>query len=283
MTVSVVKLTDAIGAEIRGLDLSRPIDDADFAKAREAFYQHSVIVVRDHAFSDEDHIRFTARFGELKHLPLKQFLLGSHPEIFVVSNIKKEGSYIGAHDAGVVWHSDGPFLDKPHGPAALHALIVPKKDGKSLGDTRFASTIAAYDALPESRKKQFEGLRAVHSLNRRFKIGQNLGVSNSKVLTQGGDDTHAIHPLVQVHPHSGRKCLYVSEGYTTKIVGMPDDEAVPLIAELAAHCVKPEFQYVHSWREHDLVMWDNVSTQHKAAFDYEPQHRLMHRTTLLNP
>lgn len=282
MTVTIVRLTDALGAEAVGLDLSKPIDDKTFAKVADAFYRHTVLVVRDHEFSDDDHIRFSARFGELKRLKAEHFLHKAHPELFVVSNIKKDGKYIGIHDAGVFWHSDGPFLDKPHGPAALHALQVPVKDGKALGDTSFSSTIAAYDALPDSMKKQLDGLRAVHSLSRRHTLAVDKGI-DSTVLTQGTVDTRATHDLVRVHPHNGRKCLYVSEGYTTEIIGMPQREATELIGFLAQHCTKPEFQYVHSWRTHDLVMWDNISAQHKAAFDYEPLPRLMHRTTLANP
>jgi len=282
MPVTIKKLANEIGAEAIGLDLSKPIDNETFARVAQAFYQHTVLVVRDHEFNDDDHIRFSARFGELKRLTAKHFLHKDHPEIFVISNIKKDGEYIGIHDAGVFWHSDGPFLDKPHGPAALHAIQVPTKDGKALGDTSFSSTIAAYDALPALMKKKLEGLRAVHSLSRRHTLAVDKGI-DSTVLTQGTVDTMATHDLIRVHPHSGRKCLYITEGYTTEIIGMPENESKELISFLTQHCTKPEFQYVHSWRTHDLVMWDNISAQHKASFDYDPLPRLMHRTTLVNP
>ena len=147
MAVEVVPQTQAIGAEVRGVDLSKDISQEDFEQIRQAFYRHSVIVVCDHAFDDEDHIRFSSRFGELKRLKFNDFIGRGRPEIFIVSNVKESDKYIGSHDAGMFWHSDGPFLKHPHGPAALHALEVPMHDGRALGDTRFASTAAAYDAL----------------------------------------------------------------------------------------------------------------------------------------
>ena len=283
MPLSIAETGAALGAEIRGVDLSGPIDDGTFDQIRRAFERYAVIIFRDHPFDDADHIRFSARFGELKKLKLAQFLAGRHPEIFVVSNIKEDGKYIGVHDAGMFWHSDGPFLNKPHGPSALHALEVPMQDGRALGDTCFASTAAAYDALPTAMKERIDGLQAVNSLLRRHQLAVKQGVADTAVLSQvAAQESEAVHPVVRVDRRSGRKCLYVSEGYTTRILGLPQDESDALVAELAAHCVKPEFQYRHSWRVHDLVMWDNCSTQHKATFDYQlPQRRLMHRTTLV--
>ncbi len=283
MPLSIAETGAALGAEIRGVDLSGPIDDGTFDQIRRAFQRYAVIIFRDHPFDDADHIRFSARFGELKKLKLAQFLAGRHPEIFVVSNIKEDGKYIGVHDAGMFWHSDGPFLNKPHGPSALHALEVPMQDGRALGDTCFASTAAAYDALPTAMKERIDGLQAVNSLLRRHQLAVKQGVADTAVLSQvAAQESEAVHPVVRVDRRSGRKCLYVSEGYTTRILGLPQDESDALVAELAAHCVKPEFQYRHSWRVHDLVMWDNCSTQHKATFDYQlPQRRLMHRTTLV--
>lgn len=283
MPVSVKPLTPIIAAEIHGLDLAAPVSDEDFEKVRQAFYRHGVIVVRGHPFDDEDHIRFSRRFGELKRLKFENFLGKGRPEIFVVSNIKENDRYIGAHDAGMFWHSDGPFLREPHGPSALHALEVPTQDGRALGDTHFTSTAAAYEALPVAMKKRLDGLLAVHSLARRYDMAVANGVQSSSSIQQSkAQETEAVHPLVRVHPHTGQKCLYVSEGYTTRILGTPEDESTAMIAELTAHVIKPEFRYIHSWRVHDLVMWDNCSTQHKATFDYKlPQRRLMHRTTLL--
>ena len=283
MTITVHPLTLAIGAEIRGLDLSAPISENDFETVRRAYYDHTVIVLRGGSFGDDDHIRFSRRFGELKQLKYEAYLGDRRPEIFIVSNIKEGDEYIGAHDAGMFWHSDGPFLRTPHGPSALHALEVPVEDGRALGDTHFASTAAAYDALPETTKLRLEGLHAVNSLQRRFELAAATGVKGTSAAQQSkSQEQEAIHPVVRVHPVTGKKCLFVSDGYTTRILGLPEEESKTLIKELTGHIVKPEFCYTHSWRVHDLVMWDNCSAQHKATFDYKlPRRRLMHRTTLM--
>ncbi|MBA2961991.1 MULTISPECIES: TauD/TfdA dioxygenase family protein [Ramlibacter] len=283
MAITITPLRPSIGAEVRGLDLTGPIGDGDFAKIRQAFYDHDLLVVRGGPFSDDDHIRFSSRFGELKKLAYDAYLGDRRPEIFVVSNIKEGERYIGAHDAGMFWHSDGPFLPKPHGPSALHAIEVPVQDGRVLGDTHFASTAAAYDALPQSMKRRLEGLQAVNSMLRRFELAARSGVQDSAATKHSkAQEQEAVHPVVRVHPVTGRKCLFVSDGYTTRILGLPEDESKALIEELTQHIVQPQFCYTHSWQLNDLVMWDNCSTQHKATFDYKlPQRRLMHRTTLV--
>jgi taurine dioxygenase len=259
------------------------LPDDEFALIRDAFYKHEVVFFRGRELSDEDHIRFSARFGELRKLKLTDDKLPEHlPEIFVISNIKKEGRYIGSYDAGIFWHTDGAYLARPHAVSALRALIVPEVDGRVLGDTHYASTTAAYDALSASMKQRIDGLQAVHSILKR--LDKTVQAGGKKDYTSAlKSNPEATHPLVRVHPVTGRKCLYVTEGYTSQIVGMPEDESRDLIAELAQHCIKPEFLYRHRWQQHDLVMWDDCSTQHKATFDYPADApRLMHRTTVVS-
>ncbi len=280
-TIHVKPTGAALGAEIIGADLTQPLDDATFAQIHAAFYQHEVLYFRGRELSDEDHIRFSARFGELRKLKLTQQLHVEHPEIFVISNIKKNGQHIGSYDAGIFWHTDGAYLAHPHAISALRALHVPLQAGRVLGDTHFASVSAAYDALPQAMKKRINGLMAVQSIMHRLKQTLESGIKkdyNDAVKS----DPEATHPLVRVHPLNGRKCLYVTEGYTSRIPGMPEDESRDLLKELTAHCTKPEFTYRHNWQQHDLVMWDDCSTQHKATFDYpETLPRLMHRTTVV--
>ncbi len=281
MPIQVKPTGAALGAEIIGADLTRPLDDAAFTQIRTAFYQHEVLYFRGQALSDEDHIRFSARFGELRKLKLTSQLHVDHPEMFVISNIKKAGQYIGSYDAGIFWHTDGAYLANPHAISALRALEVPEQNGRILGDTNFASVSAAYQALPQSMKQRLDGLQAVHSILHRLTKTVASGIKkdyNAAVKA----DPQAIHPLVRVHPVNGRKCLYITEGYTARVLGVPEDESRDLIAELTAHCVKSEFTYLHNWRQHDLVMWDDCSTQHKATFDYPASlPRLMHRTTVI--
>lgn len=271
----------ALGAEIIGADLTQPLSDTDFAFIRDAFYTHEVLFFRGRELSDADHIRFSARFGALRKLKLTNVLHVQHPEIMVISNIKEGGEYIGSYDAGVFWHTDGAYLAHPHAISALRALIVPQVDGRVLGDTRFTSVSAAYNALPAAMKNRLEGLKAVQSIMHRLKQTLDSGIKKDYGAAVKADP-EAVHPVVRVHPVNGRKCLYVTEGYTSKILGLPEDESRDLIKELTAHCIKPEFIYRHNWRQHDLVMWDDCSTQHQATFDY-PAHtsRLMHRTTVV--
>jgi taurine dioxygenase len=281
MPIKVTESGAALGARIEGVDLRKPLDDETFAAVRRAFYEHEVVYFRGIELSDEDHIRFSARFGELRRLKLDN-LHAQHPEMFVVSNIVEDGKHIGSYDAGLFWHTDGAYLKNPHAISALRALEVPERGGRVLGDTTFASMSTAYEALPESMKKRLEGLQALHSIIHRHEKTLQSGLKkeyNAAVKA----DPEAVHPVVRVHPVNGRKCLYVSEGYTVRIVGLPEDESKDLISELVSHCTRPGFQYLHNWRNHDLVMWDDCSTQHKATFDYAlPMRRRMHRTTVIN-
>lgn len=281
MSIQIKASGAALGAEIIGADLTRPLDDATFAQIRDAFYRHEVIYFRGQALGDEDHIRFSAGFGTLRKLKLTNQLHVDHPEIFVVSNIKKDGKHIGSYDAGIFWHTDGAYLPNPHAVSALRALEVPMVGGRVLGDTNFASTSAAYDALPQSMKKRLDGLQALHSIMQRLSKTLESGIKKDYNAAMKSEP-EAVHPLVRVHPVNGRKCLYVTEGYTVRILGLPEDESRDLITELTAHCTKPEFTYLHQWRKNDLVMWDDCSTQHKATFDYPASTpRLMHRTTVI--
>lgn len=282
MTIQIRPVAAALGAEIIGADLTRPLSDAEFAQIRDAFYKHEVVYFRGQKLSDEDQIRFSERFGPLRKLKLTNVLHVQHPEIMVVSNIKQDGKYIGSYDAGVFWHTDGAYLANPHAISALRALQVPEVNGRVLGDTQFASTSAAYNALPEVMKKRIDGLQALQSIMFRLKQTLESGIKKDYGSAVKADP-EAVHPLVRVHPVNKRKCLYVTEGYTEKILGLPEDESRDLIKELTAHIIKPEFTYVHNWQQGDLLMWDDCSTQHKATFDYpETTPRLMHRTTVVS-
>lgn len=281
MAITVIPTGAALGARIEGVDLTQPLDDATFAEVRRAFYEHEVVYFRGAELSDEDQIRFSARFGELRRLKLDQ-LHAQHPEIFIVSNIVEDGKHIGAYDAGLFWHTDGAYLENPHAISALRALEVPVQEGRVLGDTVFASMSAAYDALSASMKKRLQGLQATQSIiHRHQKTLQSGREKDYNAAVRA--DPEAVHPVVRVHPVTARKCLYVSEGYTASLLGLPETESRDLIAELTSHITRPEFHYTHNWRAHDLVMWDDCSTQHKATFDYAlPLRRRMHRTTVIN-
>lgn len=280
MMPPVRKSGAACGAEI-AIDLARDLDDATFHEIENAFHDSIVAVFRDQRLTSEQHIEFSRRFGELEIHIVKKYLLPGYPEILLISNIRNEaGEHIGLADAGFTWHTDTSYRRRPSRCSLLYAKEVPHRDGQPLGDTVFANTVAAYEALPEGMKRRLIGLKAIHRYSARRRIADS---PRPKLTPAQLDETPDIaHPIVRTHPHTGRKALYVTAGECIGIEGVADDEAVDLIAELDAHCVRPEFLYRHRWRVGDLVMWDNASAMHLAICDYHlPERRLMHRTTVI--
>lgn len=276
----VTKSGAACGAEI-AYDLAQDLDEATFREIEHAFHDNIVVVFRRQTLSNERHIEFSRRFGELEIHIVKKYLLPGYPEILLISNIRNErGEHIGLADAGFTWHSDTSYRRRPSRCSLLYAKEVPQRDGQALGDTVFANAIATYEALPEAMKQRLAGLRAIH----RYSARRRVADSPRPKLTQAQlDETPDIaHPIVRTHPYTGRKSLYVTAGECVGIENMPEDEAVDLIAELDAHCVRPEFLYRHKWQVGDLLMWDNTSSMHLAICDYAlPERRLMHRTTVI--
>jgi taurine dioxygenase len=291
--ISIRKLGEHLGAEIAGIDLSRPLDEPTFAEVADAFFEHQVVVFRDQKLTPPQQIAFTRRFGELEQHVRRENRLDGYPEILIVSNVLDErGRAIGVEDAGRFWHSDLSYKQVPSLLSALYALEVPIRDGVVLGPTSFASTSAAYEALPGELQRRLQGLRNVHSY--RYYRAKNRGAQEEEEARGGrvvqehvpsqeqmASVPDAEVPIVRTHPVTGRKGLFINEGHSERIVGLPDEESAALLAQLCQHIVKPEFRYEHRWRVGDLLMWDNVAVQHKANFDYRlPLRRLMYRTTV---
>lgn len=280
-TLRVVPLNAPIGAEIRGVDLSRALDPEVMLQIEAAYDQYSVLVFRDQQLTPEQQIRFSGYFGPLEIHVLKPYLLPGHPEVLVVSNIKNdEGSFIGLPDAGQTWHTDTSYRKKPSRGSVLYALEIPHaRDGRPLGDTLFAGTAPAYDGLSTELKVLLDGKKAVHSYGQRKRIA---GSQRAKLTREQLDQTPEVaHPVVRTHPNTGRKALYVFEGECVGIEGMQEEQALDLIAKLTEHCIQPKHVYRHVWRKGDVVMWDNAATLHLATADYElPQRRLLYRTTI---
>ena len=270
-----------IGAEIHGVDLSCPVTDTQLGDITEAFHLHEVIVFRDQRLTSEQHVAFSRRFGELDINVRSRFNRKDYPEILVVSNVVENGEPIGVQDAGRYWHSDLCYLREPSRCSLLHALEVPVKDGVALGDTLFASASAAYEALSPEMKERLAGRRAVnsyvHTYDRKVREFNRTPVEKEN-RTAPPD---VMHPVVRTHPQTGKKCLYVNEGYSTQIYGLPRDESDELLGFLFGHITRADFVYRHRWRAGDLLMWDNCLVQHKAVFDYAlPLRRRMERTTV---
>src|SRR5260221_1201612 len=241
MPIPVRKCDAALGAEIL-FDLSQPVDDASFAEIGRLFHDNIVLFFRDQGLAEAQHIALSRRFGELEIHIVKKYLLPDSPEILLISNIRNEnGEHIGLADAGFTWHTDTSYRQCPSRCSLLYAKEVPHRDGKPLGDTVFANCIAAYDGLPDAMKRRLSGLKAIHRYSSRRRIDNSP--RPKLTAAQIAETPDIAHPIVRTHPHTGRKALYITAGECIGIEGMPEDEAVDLIAELDDHCVRPEVLY----------------------------------------
>ncbi len=279
--MNIRKLGHALGAEITGINLAQPLSGDTYAEIETVFHEHAVIVFRDQQLTPEQQIAFSKQFGEIDINVRSRFAKPGYPEIFVVSNIIENGQPIGVTDAGRYWHTDHCYAEKPSRCSLLYAHEVPVQDGKALGDTQFASVTAAYDALPADMAQRLSERKAINSYSYTYerKVQE---FKRDTLATEGRTAPPDVaHPVVRTHPHTGRKCLFVNEGYTTRILDMPEDESAQTLQFLFAHIIKPEFIYRHHWRIGDLLLWDNCAVQHKAVFDYAlPLRRRMERVTI---
>lgn len=280
--LTVHRSSAPLGAEIRGVNLAHNIEDSVFRTIVDLFHEHEVVYFRDQDLTPEQHIAFSRRFGELEHHVRQECCRPGYPELFVVSNILENGRPIGSQDAGLFWHSDLCYLKEPSRGSLFYAREVPRDaHGNPAGDTMFASAIAAYEALPEADRRMLEGLKAVNSYAKGYYRDRKSGPRKELTEEQKRRTPDVEHPIVRTHPYTRKKCLFVNEGYTARIVGMSEAESDALLARLFEHSTRPEFVYRHQWRVGDLLMWDNCSVQHRAAMDYAlPQRRRMERTTL---
>lgn len=273
----VLPLPGPVGAEIIGLDLSRELAPGDFARVHKAHLDHHLLVFRDQRITPQQHIDFSRRFGRLMVHVLHQFHLAGHPEILIVSNILEDGKPIGLGDAGKYWHSDISYKELPSLGSLLHAQELPSEGG----DTLFANLHLAYDTLPAALRNAVEGKRGVHSYLAQYGQLQKEGRWRPNLSAQQiAQVQEVVHPVVRTHPENGRRALFVSEGFTTRIEGLPEDESRALLGELFAHSVKAEHIYRHRWQPHDLVFWDNRSLIHLAGGTPDHLRRKLYRTTI---
>jgi len=268
----------ALGAEVIGLDLSRPLADEDFARIHRAHLDHHVLVFRDQRITPSQQISFSRRFGPLQVHVLHQFLLAGKPEILIVSNIKDEsGKPIGLGDAGHYWHSDLSYKERPSLGSMLHAQELPA----SGGDTLFANMHSAWDTLPATLRKAVEGLKAEHTYLARYdELRERSPWRPALSDAQKAQVKPVVHPIVRTHPETGRKALFVSEHFTTRILGVSEGKSHDLLSALFAHSVRPEHLYRHRWLPHDMVFWDNRSVMHLATGCPDDQRRKLYRTTI---
>ncbi len=264
-------LSDTIGAEIIGLDISKPLDAIAHKAVHDAFLDYKVLCFRDQKLTQEEQVAFTTQFGALERHAVSNRNNAANPLLHVVNNLGPDGKPSGAVKS-TMWHSDKSFRPEPSMATVLHAVVLPP-DG---GDTCFADMSAAYDALPDQDKAELDGVKVVHSWElSRENVGRTL------TPEEIADAPPMYHPLVRVHPETGRKALFMGM-HASHLDGQPIEESQRRIIELEAFATQDQFVYRHNWRQGDVLMWDNRCLLHRADPNFDAAHypRILHRTCL---
>jgi taurine dioxygenase len=269
---SVKPSGETLGCWIEGLDLSKPLGRDELGSTLRALADYGVVCFPGQRLSAAQQVAFSRAFGELEVHVSGVFQEPGYPEMMSLSNIVRDGKPVGLADAGQDWHTDMSFSTMIAFVNVLYALKVPHRDGRPLGATLFANMAEAYDTLPEEVMRRIDGRSATHDFEKFWEMMRSRGgaASSRAPLTdaQRRQKPPVSHPMVMVHPISGRKSLYADPGYTVRIDDMPEAESEELLQFLFQHQVQPRFQYAHRWSEGDVLVWDNLWTLHNAEADY---------------
>jgi taurine dioxygenase len=260
---TVRRLTPCIAGEVSGLDLSQALSEPTVQSLRKAWLEHLVLVFREQTLSDDDLVCFARCFGT----PIgARSTEQTNPNVMLISNIRENGKLIGLlPDGELQFHADSVFLEKPLMGAILSSVELPSTGGNTL----FASTYAAYDALSREEKRRLSGLTAVNAFDYATQVR-----TGRFDISKG---PHWTHPVIRTHPETGRKGIFVNRLMTQHIVGMPQAESDALLSRLWELCERRELVYEHVWRVGDVVMWDNRCTQHARTDFPEGERRLLRR------
>lgn len=270
---------NTMGAEIQGANLSEDMDDATFATLLELFLQHQVVVFRAQRLDPEQFLRFAHRFGRPEPHVLDQFHHRAHPDILILSNVIENGEPMGLSDGGTYWHSDYSYLEIPARATLLYSIQVPRFGGNTL----FADQVAAYDDLPRAMRERIDGLVAIHLYGNRDDMdpaSRTRAYPPDERQRKERGIANIRHPIVRRHPLTGRKALYAISGTSIGIEGMPEDEAMSLLRELAAHSTQPKYQFSVSYGVGDVVAWDNAAVLHSATLVDPDDARTLWRITV---
>jgi taurine dioxygenase len=275
----IKNLHSALGAELTGTDLAKPLSRADVDDIEAAWRERLVLVFHGQTLSDPQLIAFSKNFGELDPPgpnPYGEPFNKEHPELNVISNVKENGKQIGnLGDGEAVWHADMTYVDVPPKAALLHALEVPPPEAG--GNTYFANMFAAYEALPLELKRAAEGKIAVHDASRNSAGMLRKGYSE---VTDVRQTVGAHHPLVRTDPKTGRRALFLGRRPNAYVLGLTIPESEALLDALWDHATQPRFAMCHEWRIGDLLMWNNLSVLHRRdPFDSKTR-RVMHRSQI---
>jgi taurine dioxygenase len=267
--MEVRRLSDALGAEIHGVDLGEKQTEDAVAEIRRIFLEHLVIFFHDQTLTPAQFMAFARRMGKPVEYPFVKGIDG-FPEVIEVKKLEHE-----RHNFGGIWHSDTAYLAEPPMGSMLLAREVPPFGG----DTLFANQYLAYESLSEGMRRMLSGLIAINSSSK----ADVSKTREDRIKTDGKSDSKeylAEHPVVRSHPETGRKALYVNIAHTARFKGWTDEESAPLLQFLFAHQVKPEFTCRFRWRAGSLAFWDNRCAQHNPVNDYHGHRRVMQRITL---
>ena len=281
---SIVPTGGILGADVEGLDLAQPLADADFALLLQALGQHGVLRIPRQRIGARALRDFSLRFGPIQTGVADRFRDPEVPEVGILSNIRRDGAPIGLADAGQDWHTDMTYTATRGFVNVLHAVEVPMRDGRPLGDTLFANMHAAYDDLPAEVQQRLDGMTATHDFNIFWERMRQRPGSSRPPLTaaQRAARPPAVHPVFLRHPITGRRVLYCNPGYAERINELDAAESARMLEFLFAHQLQPKYQHAHRWSVGDVLIWDHLGTLHNAIPDYGPdEHRLMLRCQVM--
>jgi len=274
---------EILGATVRGIDLARPLSEADFALILLALGRHGVLRFPDQHLDAPALRDFSQRFGSIQHM-LTGFHEPGMPEVGILSNVVENGRPIGLADAGQDWHTDMSYNPTIGFLNVLFAVKVPRRNGQVLGNTAFVNTHAAYEDLPTEIKERLATATATHDFNKFWENMRRRPGSTRGPMTEEQRKRRppSVHPVFLTHPITGRPVLYCNPGYAIRINELDEAESERMLATLFAHQLQPKYQYQHRWTEGDVLMWDHIGTLHNAIPDYGPdEHRLMKRCQVM--
>ena len=275
-----------LGATVLGADLSKPLSAADFGRILKGLGDHGVLRFPDQHLAVEDVYRFSIQFGDVQGPSRVDPNEAADPLAYVgiLSNIKENGVYIGSPDAGQDWHTDMSYRDVRGFVNVLYGMKIPRRNGRALGGTEFGNMAAAYDALPDELKTRLDGMTATHEFEKFWEHMRRDRNSGRPAMTaeQRKRRPPVVHNLILTHPISGRKILYCNPGYAIRINELPGDQSDAMLDYLFKHQLEMRFRCTHEWNENDLLVWDHLSTIHRAIDDYGPDEiRLMRRCQVM--
>lgn len=298
MPLTFTPLSPLFGAKVDGV-APGAVSGAEAAELRAGLAAHKILSIPTTNASPDDFLSVARAFGPLEPFFLSAYSLDSHPEIYVLSNVRKNGAPIGRDGAGFHWHSDHTFQERPCSATLLHGVTCPPAGG----DTLFVDMTAAYQRLPDKMKTRLTGLKAIHKYQKkefaftaerdvdagtaakiadlkRQRAEEEAAQQKSASARASGAVPEVAHPIVRTHPVTGDRALYLNEEMTVGIEGMPDEDARQLLRELAVHATPEDAILRYKWTCGDIVIWDNASTMHSATYTDPASDRVMHRLTI---